>query len=251
MQGEDKILTPRQRPGKQDAFYAVMNPGSESRYLTKSGRSEIMEHLWNKKTGSVFMLVLLLATALIGVASADEEKGIVRSDATEAQLNLINELHGKDITVLEYMEKVHPEHLVGIPDSYRENMAGQKMTWWRTEPTSATNNEQPALDRATVSVSATGYKFDWRTIRFGGTCTASGLEGPPWYIYVEAFLINRGTGQTVDSTSASSQQGVWSVTASKDKLYPADGQYYVHAWGYIPTPYYAEDYDDTSVFSFP
>ena len=207
--------------------------------------------LYGIKTGSVFMLILLFASALIGVASAEDEKGVVRSDATTEQLSLINELYGKDITVLDYMENVHPEHLVGIPDSYKKNMAGQKMTWWAMEPKSVTNDEQPALDRATVSVSATVYKFDWRTIRFGGTCTASGLEGPPWYIYVEAFLINRGTGQTVDSTSASSQQGVWSVTASKDKLYPANGQYYVHAWGYIPTPYYAEDYDDTSVFSFP
>jgi len=204
------------------------------------------------KTGSFFMLILLFASALISVASAEDEKGVIRSDATAEQLSLINDLYGKDITVLEYMEKVHPEHLVGIPDSYKENMAAHKMTWWAMEPgqNNDTNDDQLAPDRATVSVSATGYKFDWRTIRFGGTCTASGLEEPPWYIYVEAFLINRGTGQTVDSTSASLHQGVWSVTASKDKLYPANGQYYVHAWGYIPTPYYAEDYDDTSVFSF-
>lgn len=203
------------------------------------------------RMGPVFMLVLVLVSALIGIASADDEKGVVRSDATAEQLSLINELHGKDITVLEYMEKVHPEHLVGIPDSYKENMAGHKMTWWAKEPTAVTKDKQPALDRATVSVRATGYKYDWRTIRFGGTCTASGLENPPWNIYVEAFLINWDTGQTVDSTSASSQQGVWFITASKDKLNPANGQYYVHAWGYIPTPYYAEDYDDTSVFSFP
>ena len=205
------------------------------------------------KTESIFLLVLLFASALIGVASAADEKGVVRSDATEEQLDLINELHGKDITVLEYMERVHPEHLIGIPDSYKENMASHKMTWWSTEPApdNDTNDDQPALDRATVSVSATGYKFDWRTIRFGGTCTASGLENPPWDICVEAFLINRDSGQTVDSTSASSQQGVWLITASKDKLNPANGQYYVHAWGYIPTPYYAEDFDDTSVFSFP
>jgi hypothetical protein len=228
----------------------LSNPGFKSTYHMKPGRRKIMK-LYGIKTGSVFMLVLLFASALIGVTSAEDEKGVVRSDATAEQLSLINDLYGKDITVLEYMEKVHPEHLVGIPDSYKENMASQKMTWWSTEPISDINDEQPALDRATVSVSATGYKLDWRTIRFGGTCTASGLGEPPWYIYVEAFLINRDTGQTVDSTSASSQQGVWSVTASKDKLYPANGQYYVHAWGYIPTPYYAEDYDDTSVFSFP
>ncbi len=204
---------------------------------------------YRMRMGPVFILILVLVSALIGVASAADEKGVVRSDATEAQLSLINELHGKDITVLEYMEMVHPEHLVGIPDSYKENMAGQKMTWWGKEPTP--KNEQPAPDRATVTVSANGCKSDWRTIRFGGNCTASGLENPPWYIYVEAFLIDRDSGQTVDSTSASSQQGVWSVPASKDKLYPANGQYCVHAWGYIPTPYYAEDYDDTPVFSFP
>ncbi|KUG14852.1 hypothetical protein ASZ90_015507 [hydrocarbon metagenome] len=51
MQSEDKILTPGRHSGRQDAFYAVMNPGSESRYLTKPGRSEIMksEEKWRKE----------------------------------------------------------------------------------------------------------------------------------------------------------------------------------------------------------
>jgi len=89
---------------------------------------------YRMRMGLVFMLVLVLVSALIGIASAEDERGVVRSDATEAQLKLINELHGKDITVLEYMERVHPEHLVGIPDSYKENMAGHTMTWWVVEP---------------------------------------------------------------------------------------------------------------------
>ncbi|OPY37953.1 MAG: hypothetical protein A4E35_01008 [Methanoregula sp. PtaU1.Bin051] len=204
------------------------------------------------RTGMVVLITLLLAAALVASVSAAEERGVVRSDASEEQLKLINELYGKDITVLEYMEKVHPEHLAGIPDSIKKDMAGQKMNWWGKEPAPGQERagREVQTDRATVSVSATGYTADWRTIHFSGTCTAYGLSSPPWYIYVEAFLINRDTGQTADSTSASGQN-IWSVTASKDKYYPANGRYYVHAWGYIPTPYYAEDFDETGVFSFP
>jgi|GEM_PF-4361137 len=51
MEGEDKILTPQQRPGKQDAFPVVRDLGSESMYRTKPGRSEIMksEEKWRKE----------------------------------------------------------------------------------------------------------------------------------------------------------------------------------------------------------
>jgi hypothetical protein len=199
------------------------------------------------KMGQVFILTIFLASACTGIASASEERGLIRSDASEAQLELINELHGQDITVLEYMEKVHPEHLVGVSDLMKENMASQRMNWWGKEPLT---DEKSKADRATVSVTATGYTADWRTIHFGGSCAASGLQNPPWYIYAEAFLIDRDTGKNADSTAASSRN-VWSVSAPKDKLYPDNGQYYVHAWGYIPTPYYAEDYDDTGVFNFP
>ncbi|MFA6361953.1 hypothetical protein [Methanoregula sp.] len=205
------------------------------------------------KTGRIVLITLLLAALFVAAVSAADEKGVVRSDASKEQLNLINELYGKNITVLDYMEQVHPEHLVGVPDSVKKNMAQQKMNWWGKEPAlnQITTESTSRTERATVSVTAIGYKFDSRTIRFGGTTTASGLETQPWYIYNEAFLINHDTGQTVDSTSASSQDGVWSIPSSKDTLYPANGNYYVHSWGYIPSPYYAEDSDDTSVFSFP
>lgn len=205
------------------------------------------------KTGRIVLITLLLAALVVAAVSAADEKGVVRSDASKEQLNLINELYGKNITVLDYMEQVHPEHLVGVPDSVKKIMAQQKMNWWGKEPA---QDQQPVNEIArpatpAVSVTATGYKADWRTIHFGGTTTASGLGTPPWYIYNEAFLINHDTGQTVDSTSASSQNGVWSITSSKDTLYPANGNYYVHSWGYIPSPYYAEGSKDTTIFSFP
>jgi len=199
------------------------------------------------RPGQCLVLALILTFALIGTAGATENSKIVRSDASESQLALINELWGKDITVLEYMKIVHPEHLAGVPEPVLQTLADQKMNWWEIKP--EPGGSTPA-DKASVSVSAIGYKLDYRTIRFGGSCAAFGLSNPPSYIYVEAFLINSGTGQTVDSTAASAQNQ-WSVTALKDKLNPASGNYYVHAWGYIPSPNYAEGSADTNVFGFP
>jgi len=199
------------------------------------------------KTGTVFLITLLLAVSLVVTVSAVEEKGVVRTDASKVQLELINELHGKDITVLEYMEKVHPEHIVGISESAKKNMAAQKMKWWGKELSPG----EKSILTPTVSVIATGYTADWRTIHFEGTCTASGMANPPSYIYVEAFLIDTETGNSVDSTSASSRDGVWSITAPKNKLYPDNGEYKVYAWGYIPYPYYADDDDETNEFDFP
>lgn len=198
------------------------------------------------------IVTLVLACALIATVSAADENGVVRSDATETQLKLINELWGKDITVLEYMETVHPEHLVGVSDSIKKSLDGQKMKWWGNEPASAGEIADGVVekDRATVTVTAIGYTVDWRTIYLSGT-TYSNDIAQPWYIYADASLINRDTGQTIASTSASSQAGIRQITAWQNKLYPANGQYYVHAWGYIPTPYYAEDADDTAVFNFP
>jgi len=212
-----------------------------------------MTKMKQSRAGAVILLALLFACALVATVSAVEEKGVVRTVASEAQLKMINELYGKNITVLDYMEKVHPEHLVGVKDSIKKNMAKQTMNWWGKEPAPTKGTADRALrtERATVQVTATGGKYDWRTILYSGTCTAS--ISNPWYIYVEAFLINRDTGQTADSISESSQSGTSNTisTGDRDKLYPANGQYYVHAWGYIPNPYYAEDTDETTVFSFP
>jgi hypothetical protein len=213
------------------------------------GRKQFM-NAHKYRTGMVVLITLLLAASLIAAVSAIEEKGVVKNDASKAQLELINELYGKDITVLEYMEKVHPEHLVGVSDSIKKDMANQKMKWWGKEKSSPGQKSLSAIRGAAVSVTATGYKADWRTIHLGGTCTASGMDTPPGYIYVEAFLINVDTGVTADSTSQSSTAGVWSVTASKDKLYPDSGyQYKVQSWGYIPHPY-REDSAETTVFNF-
>jgi len=42
MAGEVKFLITRQLSGRQDAFPAVINPGSKSTHRTKPGRSEIV-----------------------------------------------------------------------------------------------------------------------------------------------------------------------------------------------------------------
>jgi hypothetical protein len=158
---------------------------------------------------------------------------------------------GKNITLLEYMKTVHPEHLVGVSDSIKNEMANQKMIWDDASDSSQINQNTVMGILASVAVSAEGYTADSRTIHFSGTCTAGGIGSAPGYIYAEAFLINRNTGERVGSTSKSGA-GIWTVTASKDKLYPANGQYYVHAKGYYILPQSApEQTADSSSFSFP
>jgi len=210
-----------------------------------------MTTMKKSKLGAVILVALLLACALVVTVSAAEEKNVVRTVADEAQLKTINELYGKDITVLDYMEKVHPEHLAGVKDSIKENMARQTMMWWGKEPsvTDVSADRMVRTLRATVMVTASGYKVDYRTIRYSGTCRSS--ISNPSYIYVDAALINSQTGQTVASTSVSSSAGLSQVSAQQDKLYPANGQYYTHAWGYTASPNYAEDEDTTAVFIFP
>jgi hypothetical protein len=195
-------------------------------------------------------LVLLIAISIlcIGVlpivSAADASGDTLRiSHASPDQVDLINKLWGSDITIGEYMETVHPEHLVDVPDEVKTQMFQRKMNW----PDGKVENKITELSRLT-SLTVTGYitKVSSSRIDFRGKSVLS--SGTASYIYVEAFL--KKGGSKVDSTAASAQ-GVGSVdTGYKMHFWPDDGTYRVDAWGYTITPG-LEASDQTGTITIP
>jgi hypothetical protein len=182
-------------------------------------------------------LVLLIAISIlcigilpvVSAADASDNSPTV-SHATPEQIELINNLWGSDITIGEYMEKVHPEHLVDVPDDVKNKMFQRKMNW----PDGKDEDKITELSRLT-SLTVTGYitKVSSTRIDFGGISQLS--SGTASYIYVEAFLVNAADSR-VDSTAASAQGASSVDTGYKMYFWPADGSYHVHTYGYTITP---------------
>jgi len=203
------------------------------------------------RTGLNRQLVLLIAISILcigalSVVSAAEAgtSAPIISHATPEQIQLINELWGSDITIGEYMEKVHPEHLVDVPDDVKKDMYQRKMHW----PDETDEKNIAGLSKL-QSLTVTGriQKYSSTRIIYGAGATMS--SGTASYIYVEAFLVNAADSQ-VDSTSASTT-GAGSVdTGDKMYFWPDNGSYHVHAWGYTITPD-LEDSDHTGSITIP
>ena len=87
------------------------------------------------KLGIMLIAFLLVGMFLVpGVSAQTAEKitqgGIV---ASPEQVKAINDLWGKDITIGEYFEKVHPEILKDMPDSAKADIYKHKMTWGKSK----------------------------------------------------------------------------------------------------------------------
>lgn len=183
---------------------------------------------------TLLILISILCISALPVVSAAEtgSHGPIVSHATPEQIKLINELWGSDISIGEYMQKVHPEHLVDVPDAAKKDMFQRKMIW-----PDGKVNRIASLSKLTTSLTVTGYisKISSNRIDFGGKSQLSPPSATAGYIYVEAFLKN-SAGTTVDSTSAS-DRGVNSVdTGYKMYFWPANGVYHVESYGYTTTP---------------
>ena len=191
----------------------------------------------------VLSILCIGALPVVSAAEANTPAPII-SHATPEQIKLINELWGSDITIGEYMEKVHPEHLVGVSDDVKKEMNQRKMIW----PDETGENKISELSKL-VSLTVTGriQKYSSTRIIYGGKARLS--SGIASYIYVEAFLVNAADSQ-VDSTSASANSAGSVDTGDKMYFWPDDGSYHVHAWGYTITPGY-EDSDHTGSITIP
>lgn len=183
-------------------------------------------------------MALLIALCMISigflpvVSAADTgEQSLRVSQADQNQIDMINKLWGSDITIGEYMEKVHPEHLVDVPDEVKKDMYARKMNWPGEEPVAS--EVAPSRMSTLASLSVIGdLAIYTNRVNFWSTATLS--SGTASYIYVESFLKN-SADSTVGSTSGSNR-GTNSVACSNNVMWPAAGYYHVHSWGYTITP---------------
>ncbi len=180
----------------------------------------------------VFISVIGIAfVPVVNAANVGSSSSYRVSNATPEQLEKINALWGTDITVGDYMEQVHPEHLVGVSDDVKKIMHERKMIW--PDGKNETKIAQMSKLTASLSVTCTITKVSSTQINYRGTSTLS--SGQATYIYNEAFLWN-AAGTKVDSTSASTQAANSVSTQTKMYFWPASGNYHVTSYGYTISP---------------
>jgi len=187
----------------------------------------------------------MAAIPLVNAASANEDKVLV-TRATPDQVKMINDLWGSDITIGEYMEKVHPEHLVGVPDDVKKELYQRKMNWPEEENNNAISSISNQVKSILAILTVTGYATPLSNrVSFTSTATCSQAAS---YIYVDSFLKN-SADSSVGNCAVSSQNGISSVTCSGTVISPAAGNYHVHSWGYTISPS-SDDSDHSSSVYF-
>ena len=196
----------------------------------------------------VLALTALLLAGLVFVpivSAADEftSNGVV---STPEQVKKINDLWGKDITIGQYFEEVHPEYFKEMTAAEREESYKHKMNWGVTPSRSQKSPNIGIPMTATQLYTEANYAKDTNRIWYRGhTWTVGGQVN---YLYVEAFLLNSAS-QTVSSTSWRANPGS-DVVAASNVYYPDPDSFYIHAWGYTPSPY-MEDEADSNWFTYP
>lgn len=182
----------------------------------------------------IFISMICIAVVPV-VSAADVGTSSTRivSNATPQQLEKINALWGKDITIGDYMEQVHPEHLVGVSDDIKKIMHERKMIW----PDGKNETRMTQLSRltSTLTVSCTISKVSSTRIDYHGQSVLTPSTPVASYIYIEAFVRNAADTK-VDSTSASAQGESSVFTTNKMYFWPPNGVYHVTAYGYSITP---------------
>ncbi|KUK69043.1 MAG: hypothetical protein XE11_2658 [Methanomicrobiales archaeon 53_19] len=191
--------------------------------------------------GALFAALLIVGAIFVPAVSAQSRESMEVITTDEATLSLIDELWGTDITIGEYLEKVHPEFLTDMSDDEKADVYQRKMTW------SATNLQDTNARSASSVVVHAMISKNSPFINFGGNAQFYGDDDPS-YLYVEAFLRN-SADQTV-RTAARSVYGQSYVEATNMVAYPETGNYRVYAWGYA-LPSNAEDQEWTGWVTYP
>ena len=183
------------------------------------------------------LLVLLTAMAMIPCVSAatDMDGKIIRASATQEQVDKINELWGKDITVIEYYTQVHPEFLADMPGDLKEKLAKKKWLW----PESP-DNEVASRMGALLSVPITcqgQLHAHPAVIHFSGMARYTG-DPAPYYMAFATYLVNSADLVTA-STAASGYSPAKYLNSKNMWQPPAPGSFHTHTTAFSITP----DYD--------
>lgn len=191
--------------------------------------------------GALFAALLIVGALFMPAVSAQPRESMEVITTDEATLSLIDELWGTDITIGEYLEKVHPEFLTDMSDDEKADVYQKKMPWSATDLQST--NTRAASSVVVHAMISKSSPF----INFGGSIQFYG-DNDPSYIYVEAFLRNHAD-KTVGSASKSGNN-VRYVEGTNMIAYPEADDYRVYAWGYA-LPSDAEDQEWTGWVTYP
>ncbi|ABN58006.1 hypothetical protein Memar_2081 [Methanoculleus marisnigri JR1] len=119
--------------------------GSMASRDTHERRNETMKPKFLSGIGALFAALLIVGAIFVPAVSAQPRESVEVVTTDEATLSLIDELWGTDITIGEYLEKVHPEFLTDMSDDEKADVYQRKMTWSAT-------NLQSTNTRAASSV---------------------------------------------------------------------------------------------------
>jgi hypothetical protein len=185
----------------------------------------------------VVMLVLMAAMAIMPCVSAatNMDGKVIRATASQDQVDKINELWGRDITVIEYFEQVHPEFLVDMPDEIREKLSKKKWPWpiFPNQETKAQSNSLMRLTPITCQGSLHAHPA---VIHFAGTSTYTGEA--PWYMAFATYLVN--SADQVKASTAASGYSPTTYLWSENMWQPdVSGSYHTHTTAFSLSP----DYD--------
>ena len=127
------------------------------------------------KISVILLALLLMGLTLVSAVSAAKsiEGRVIGFNATQAQVDKINQLWGKDISVGEYYAQVEPEMLVGMPDdskrhSTKSNGSGRDFR----NPDGQSDGYRDYL------YSPLPTKVNGVVISFSGSATSVGSRGP-------------------------------------------------------------------------
>ena len=103
---------------------------------------------------AICALVILAAVPRIfspGVSPAGDMNGrVIGCNATPAQVEKINELWGKNISIGEYDEQICPQYLVDMPPDLKEVLYKNRWQWGPGPSNTTTENTSPEVMNVTT-----------------------------------------------------------------------------------------------------
>jgi|GEM_PF-2396593 len=190
-----------------------------------------------KKTLVILLALLLVGMAMVPMVSAEDGKTIVDGNivyvatASPAQLEKINELWGKDITIGEYLTQVHPSLLEDMPADVKKTIFEKKWRWSTAEemtvPPKSTDSSNTDVDCSVFLISAGSV------VRYGGGALYNNNPAPT--MLQSSTYVRNSADQLVSSTGAVGYN-VKRVYADNQFVPPVHGTYHAQTFGQSTSP---------------
>ncbi|NMB78722.1 MAG: hypothetical protein GYA23_06460 [Methanomicrobiales archaeon] len=167
------------------------------------------------------------------------------ASASQEQVDKVNELWGKDISIGEYLTQVHPSLLEEMPPDVKEEIFKTKWRWPTTEEMAAPANQEvsdAALDSSNTDVDCSVFLTSaGSAVNYGGGALYNNNPAPN-YLQSSTYVYN-GASQVV-ATTGSQGYSVKRVYASNQFVPSAHGTYHAQTFGQSQGP---EEYGYSNV----